>query len=84
MLRYNSNVTFSPWNICLYTGAHKRLFQMMREYAQHEPWLFVSDSEDVQEALKGYAEKKIKFPEAKEIFCLEFDWGTPKVWPTSG
>ena len=56
----------------------------MRQYAMHEPWLYVSESADVRDALKGYAEKRVAFANAKKVFCLDFEWGVPKVWPVSG
>ena len=68
----------------MYCGAHKRLIELMREYADHEPWKFVAKNAQAQNALKGYAQGTKTFEQAKTALSNVFPWGVPLAWPVSG
>ena len=84
LFQYDSDVQFTAANAAMFCGAHKRLIELMREYAEHEPWKFVTEDARVRNALMGYAQGKKSFDQAKSALGSVIAWGMPMEWPVSG
>ena len=84
MFAYDSDVQFTAANAAMYCGAHTRLLELMREYAAHEPWKFVTEDVRVRNALRGYAQGEKTFEQAKAALESGIAWGVPMDWPMSG